>query len=1392
MNLNTMKCLAALVAACALCSAAQTDGTVTFTVETLNFNTSYDPRNIVAIWVVDSSGTFVKTLKKRAQTRQQYLYQWLASSGGNVVDAVTGATLPTQEVHTVTWNCRNTAGTVVQDGVYRIRAEYTMANMQGPYTTNWCEFVKGAAGYTTNYATMNGRFTRLSLAYAPIIVTHDIAALRLSPAWGEPGSIVPLTALVTNKEATAESFTVLFSNETANTLIGSASVAGLSGGAAANAAISWNTAGTPPGAYTLSASAGPIAGETFTSDNTVRAPFVVRAAVYDVALTSLQCASLVTPGAVAPVTVVAQNLGDDPASFTVTLRNETAATMIGVHSIASLASGASTNLSFSWNTAGLPIGFHTIAADASAVSGETDLLDNTNRLTVAIASGISTNTVVAAQGEWRYNDQGLDLHGAPWTLADYYDGTWSGGTAPLGYGGDGEATVLSYGPDANAKYPTYYFRKAFTAAQTPMGLTLHVRRDDGVIVYLNGIEIARDNMPGGSAYGTYASATVGGADETTYFAFTVADPSLVKPGVNILAAEVHQADPASSDMGFDARLVAIEPEVQAARDVALVSFSSEASAFAGDNAVLRIEVANKGAGIESVEVTVNDTTESRAIGTVTASGLAPGQTAGLALDWNTISAAPGMHVLEAVAAPVAGETNTADNALFRQIGISAVESSAGAASATGSIGGFASAVAAEGTVVYLAEGASLTVVDVANAAQPVILSRLQLPGAIRALATANGWVYAACGSRGVQIVDTGVLSAPRLVRGLATAGDACGLALSGGTLYIANGIAGLRIANVSDPASASLAGAYHTEGPAVAVAANSSTVYLLDSNNGLLIINAASPSSPALAGICDRIAAGASLALAGSHAYVADGEGVLSIVNISAPAAPVIDGQVFLPGQARGLAANGTVVYAAAGLNGLAVVDVSSPSSPALGAPWVTQGDVSGVAVNGAQAYVARGFAGLEVLNVSTPGSPSALGVLQTGARARGSAVAGGVLYAAAGGEGVRIYNVANPALPVLMGAYTGSSNAMDVAIDGTTLCVADGQFGVQIADVSSPAAPLHRATYLSAGLGAVRSVAVHGGLAFVSDGYGIECLDVSNPASPAKRAAWATNVFLHDVAADAGNVFVAAGSHGILALEYTTGGGLQLRGAAPTSGNTAVGVAAAGNSVYVADDAGGWHLVDASQPSALAIAKTKQLHMPVLDVSVAGSRLNVLDGRQGIHSYDVSLRLTPVERAVIEPLARAMRLTSGDRYAYVAQDDAGAAIVNVAPDDGDFDGMPDSFEQAIVDANPSDAITSIADVNPQDDYDGDGLPNFAEYVAGTDATDAQSVFAVRAARAAADGSLVLQWASVSNRTYAVYRSGDVANGFSAIETGIAATPPLNTYTGTVTASNAYYTVIIE
>jgi hypothetical protein len=72
-----------------------------------------------------------------------------------------------------------------------------------------------------------------------------------------------------------------------------------------------------------------------------------------------------------------------------------------------------------------------------------------------------------------------------------------------------------------------------------------------VIVYLNGAEIFRDNMPQGPVTpSTFANATITGAGETTYHEFDV-DPALLLPGENIVAAEVHQSALDSSDLGFD-------------------------------------------------------------------------------------------------------------------------------------------------------------------------------------------------------------------------------------------------------------------------------------------------------------------------------------------------------------------------------------------------------------------------------------------------------------------------------------------------------------------------------------------------------------------------------------------------------------------------------------------------------------------------------------------------------------------------------------------------------------------------------------------------------------------------------------------------------------------------
>ncbi|MBU0677985.1 MAG: chitobiase/beta-hexosaminidase C-terminal domain-containing protein, partial [Verrucomicrobia bacterium] len=61
------------------------------------------------------------------------------------------------------------------------------------------------------------------------------------------------------------------------------------------------------------------------------------------------------------------------------------------------------------------------------------------------------------------------------------------------------------------------------------------------------------------------------------------------------------------------------------------------------------------------------------------------------------------------------------------------------------------------------------------------------------------------------------------------------------------------------------------------------------------------------------------------------------------------------------------------------------------------------------------------------------------------------------------------------------------------------------------------------------------------------------------------------------------------------------------------------------------------------------------------------------------------------------------------------------ATNDFDSDGLPDNWEQQIINDNPGDGITAIIHVEPFDDYDLDGLINELEYLNGTDPTDPDS-----------------------------------------------------------------------
>ena len=167
----------------------------------------------------------------------------------------------------------------------------------------------------------------------------------------------------------------------------------------------------------------------------------------------------------------------------------------------------------------------------------------------------SPQSLINAGSVWHYLDNGSEPS-AFWMDTDFDDLTWSQGQAELGYGDGDEVTVLSYGSDPNQKFITSYFRKWFQVDSTAelQSLTLDLKRDDGAVIYLNGQEILRANMPDGPIdYLTLASTAVSSGDESTFFSFSLSAEELVR-GPNLLAVEIHQISRTSSDISFDLAL----------------------------------------------------------------------------------------------------------------------------------------------------------------------------------------------------------------------------------------------------------------------------------------------------------------------------------------------------------------------------------------------------------------------------------------------------------------------------------------------------------------------------------------------------------------------------------------------------------------------------------------------------------------------------------------------------------------------------------------------------------------------------------------------------------------------------------------------------------------------
>ena len=164
-------------------------------------------------------------------------------------------------------------------------------------------------------------------------------------------------------------------------------------------------------------------------------------------------------------------------------------------------------------------------------------------------SSFSQTTIFDYATSWKYLNDGSD-QGTAWYATAFNDAAWTSATALFHVGEAGTTNLTTL-------RQTTYFRKTFTITNHSSydDFTINLVVDDGAVIYVNGVEAARQNMPTGTiTSATTASGQVNGGSESSSTAISISS-SYFYEGSNVIAVEVHQASNNGSDMRFQMQLV---------------------------------------------------------------------------------------------------------------------------------------------------------------------------------------------------------------------------------------------------------------------------------------------------------------------------------------------------------------------------------------------------------------------------------------------------------------------------------------------------------------------------------------------------------------------------------------------------------------------------------------------------------------------------------------------------------------------------------------------------------------------------------------------------------------------------------------------------------------------
>jgi hypothetical protein len=168
-------------------------------------------------------------------------------------------------------------------------------------------------------------------------------------------------------------------------------------------------------------------------------------------------------------------------------------------------------------------------------------------------------TVLASGSSWRYLfDNTVNLDDS-WKQPSFSDGSWKTGAAPLGWGSSGPIATNIDVPAGQTRALTSYHRTEFTVANPSSfsSFELSTRSDDGLVIYVNGTEVRRVNLPGGAiTRTTYATAAPSTASAIANPVTVDIPANLIRSGSNTIAVEVHSNYRSTPNTSIDATIEA--------------------------------------------------------------------------------------------------------------------------------------------------------------------------------------------------------------------------------------------------------------------------------------------------------------------------------------------------------------------------------------------------------------------------------------------------------------------------------------------------------------------------------------------------------------------------------------------------------------------------------------------------------------------------------------------------------------------------------------------------------------------------------------------------------------------------------------------------------------------